>query len=205
MVILDRPSPSRWRWAMIALLVSVWLLASVRGGQASPQDRAAFGILYVEEHSWLVELAWLLTWLGDWLVLVPFTLMASAFLFLRQRRAEAVALIVGSGLVRLLVLAQKGLVGRPRPEVEHWMMETSASFPSAHAANAAATYLLLAMLLGGGRTAVVGAVLLTVMVGASRIILGVHWPSDVIGGWAFGAATALAVTSVVLRWRGAGE
>jgi undecaprenyl-diphosphatase len=63
-------------------------------------------------------------------------------------------------------------------------------------------YLTLALVLTAGtrwhRAAVVGAILLSVLIGTSRVMLGVHWPSDVIGGWAFGMLWVL----VTLRLAG---
>jgi len=198
-VTLQRISPARL-WPIMAVLAAIWLLALGLGGPSSPQDRAVFALFFAQEHSWLVELAWWVTGLGDWLVLVPLALGVALYLFLRHRQQEAMTLIVAASLVRLLATVQKEVFDRARPGVEHWMMETSASFPSAHSANSAATYLAIALLLGGKRAVLAGAALLTLVVGMSRMVLGVHWPSDVIGGWAFGSAIALIVVLAGQRW-----
>jgi len=99
--------------------------------------------------------------------------------------------------------ATKSLVGRTRPPVSlHLVTENDASFPSGHATNSAAVFLTIGFVaamyaLRGPivRTAtVLAAALLSGMVGISRLVLGVHWPSDVLAGWALGLSAALTVT-----------
>ncbi|AKH44334.1 undecaprenyl-diphosphatase [Altererythrobacter atlanticus] len=185
--------------ALACAAMAAWLAALLAGGPASGWDRMVFALLRPQERGWIAEWAYALTWLGDWLVLVPLALAAAGYLWWRGRRAQAWGLLGTVAAVRILVAAQKELFGRPRPDVEHWMAEYSASFPSAHAANSLATLLAIAILLppthSARRLAVGIALAICAVVGASRIVLGVHWPSDIIGGWAF------ATLATIPLWR----
>ena len=117
-----------------------------------------------------------------------------------------VALSVIGGTV--LSFGLKLVFERPRPDlVAHLVEVQTASFPSAHAMLSATTYLTLGALLARFedrrrlKSYVLGvAIGLTVLVGISRIYLGVHWPTDVIAGWCAGAAWAVACARVA-RYR----
>ena len=101
----------------------------------------------------------------------------------------------------------KQIYDRPRPTlVPHGSYVYSASFPSGHSTMSAATFLTLATIIASlepdratKSLAYAVAVALTVMVGFSRVYLGVHWPSDVLGGWSLGAAWALVAWIVLNR------
>lgn len=101
----------------------------------------------------------------------------------------------------------KHIYDRPRPAlVPHGSYVYSSSFPSGHSTLAAATFLTLATIIASlephrstkALTYVV-AIVLTVMIGFSRVYLGVHWPSDVLGGWSLGAAWALLAWIILNR------
>lgn len=105
--------------------------------------------------------------------------------------------------------ALKALYDRPRPDlVPHGSFVYSASFPSGHTTLSTATFLTLAMLIASleerrRSKALVYAIAVFVLVGVgvSRVYLGVHWPSDVLGGWVLGAAWAL-LAWLALRYLG---
>ncbi len=87
---------------------------------------------------------------------------------------------------------------RPRPDIEHATRVFTASFPSGHATLSAVTFLTLGALLtrvNSGHAAklyfLMSAVFLTIIVGLSRVYLGVHYPSDVLAGWCVGSAWAV--------------
>jgi undecaprenyl-diphosphatase len=112
----------------------------------------------------------------------------------------------------MLSMAVKMGFDRPRPElVPHGSYVYTASFPSGHSMMSAVVYLTLAAMLARVqpqwrlRIYILGvAVLVTLLVGFSRVYLGVHWPSDVLAGWAVGAAWALTcwLATLLLQRRG---
>ena len=148
---------------------------------------------------WVEELGRDVTALGGFGVLAMLTLATAGFLWLRgnHRSMWLMLAAVGSGQA-LSSLAKMGF-DRPRPElVPHGMQVYTASFPSGHSMMSAVTYLTIAALVARTqptralRAYVLAlAVLLTLAVGVSRIYLGVHWPTDVVAGWAAGAGWAL--------------
>ena len=190
------------RWPLYALFGAVWLLMLLAG--LGELDRSIVVAVHVGQSPWL-DLALFVSSLGDWEVLLALPLFAGAWLLLHGRRWRLAALLLGSSVAgRLLVDLQKLLLTRLRPdEFEHPVAVYSFAFPSGHAANSMIVYLLLALLLirdeGRKRAAATAAVLLSVVIGISRVLLGVHWPSDVIGGWAFGLLWVLATMAFAPR------
>lgn len=155
---------------------------------------------------WFEEMMRDITALGGTVVLSLVTLFVIFFLVIvgKRRSALLVALSILGGVALSNVL--KYGFDRPRPDlVPHGMQVYTLSFPSSHAMMSAVVYLTLGALLARTqpstrvRVYLLGcAVLLTLAVGMSRIYLGVHWPTDVIAGWAVGACWALGCWLVAL-------
>jgi undecaprenyl-diphosphatase len=107
----------------------------------------------------------------------------------------------------------KGAFDRPRPDlVPPGALVYTASFPSGHSLMAAATYLTLWALLARVQTGrpvkiyvLALSVFVAVLVGCTRVYLGVHWPSDVLAGWSIGAAWALLCWLVARRLQQTGR
>ena len=147
---------------------------------------------------WLVKMMTDLTALGGTTVLTLITVLVVLFLVLRgsTRTAAFVTVSVLGGW--LLSTALKFGVARPRPElVSHLVVVGDFSFPSGHAMLSAVTYLTLGALLSRIEerrslkvSYLITALLLTIMIGCSRVYLGVHYPTDVVGGWTAGLAWA---------------
>jgi len=154
-----------------------------------------------------------ITSLGSASVLILTTAATIIYLLLIRRPATALFVFVAVAGGQVLSSLLKVGVDRPRPElVSHLVTETSLSFPSGHAMLSAVTYLTLGSLAARflhGRTTRIYvlslAVLTTLLVGVSRIYLGVHWPSDVLAGWCAGFAWAMLcwlAARALQRWRG---
>lgn len=147
---------------------------------------------------WLQEAARDVTGLGGTAVLTAITFCASLYLWLTGRRHVALLVLAAVGGGTLLSSLLKLGFDRARPDVvPHAMRVYTASFPSAHAMMSAVTYLTLGALLARIHATLkvklfflILAIVLTVLIGLSRIYLGVHWPSDVLAGWCMGAAWA---------------
>jgi undecaprenyl-diphosphatase len=148
---------------------------------------------------WLLQSAIDVSALGGFTVISLLTAAASGFLILARRWRALAILLAAIGGASVLNNVLKLSFHRARPDVAaHLAQSWSASFPSGHAMISAATYLTIAVILAETQTSktvrlylISLAVLVTVLIGVSRVYLGVHWPSDVAAGWAAGAAFAL--------------
>lgn len=154
-----------------------------------------------------------ITSLGSGSVVVLIVAAAIFYLLLIRRPATALFVFVAVAGGQVLSSLLKAGIDRPRPElVSHLANETTLSFPSGHAMLSAVTYLTLGALAARflpGRTTKIYvlslAVLTTLLVGISRVYLGVHWPSDVLAGWCAGFAWAMLCWLAARpwqRWRG---
>jgi undecaprenyl-diphosphatase len=147
---------------------------------------------------WVESMLLDLTALGGPTILGLVVVCIAGFLLLQGRRRTAVMVVVTAASGDIVNAILKHAFMRPRPSVvPHLRDVASTSFPSGHAMQSAIIYLTLgAMLMRIAERRLTKiyclsiAVLLTLLVGVSRVYLGVHYPTDVIGGWIFGFAWA---------------
>ncbi len=154
-------------------------------------------------------IAKIVTTIGSTLVMGILAGAVTVLLVVRRRRGDAAMVaVVGAG-AGLLVIIGKGVVGRIRPPARYRLVaETNASFPSGHALASMAIVGVFTVLLAAGTQSVgrrVGtiltAVVVVLLIGASRLYLGVHWATDVLGGWVTGAAWLLLCVLIRRLWR----
>lgn len=148
---------------------------------------------------WVEEIGRDFTALGGNGYLTLLTLAVVGYLYLDKKPHAAWLVVVAVGGGLLLSTGLKELFDRPRPDlVPHGSYTYTASFPSGHSMLSAVTYLTLGALLARLQSRRVikvyllgVALVLTLLVGVSRVYLGVHWPTDVLAGWSAGAAWAI--------------
>jgi membrane protein DedA with SNARE-associated domain/membrane-associated phospholipid phosphatase len=170
-------------------------------------DRSVETIVDQIRAGWLTSIAKPVSWLGSPLVVIAVTAVAAIGFGWRRHWAELGVVVAAVGLMMLTVPEVKELVGRPRPA--GGLVDAGGnSYPSGHAAHsvlyawlALTVTLRLRPRLEGGTALIVGGILLAGAIGLSRVYLGVHYMSDVTGGWALGvsafslcAAVAIVVT-----------
>ena len=145
--------------------------------------------------AWLTPLMRGMSAIGTALVLYPLLLLAGLLLWWRRGEwLPGVLALLWLWLGQLVRVAINSGIARPRPQSSQLVHASGYAFPSGHASTSTIGYALLALLLmrlvsrrWWWVLALVG-VTVPVLVGLSRLYLGVHWPSDVVAGWAFGAA-----------------
>jgi undecaprenyl-diphosphatase len=178
----------RYAGALVAL-AALWLAMLLWGG--GPLDRQIYEALYAGHRPALATFARILTFFGEPTLLVSAGFLVAGWLVWRGHRRLPLALLLIVLVGRGLSEAQKYWIARVRPDFEpHLVVVQTSSVPSGHATSSMIFYLTLALALTRDmrwhRAAAVGAILMSLLIGTSRVMLGVHWPSDVIGGWAFG-------------------
>ena len=187
--------------------------AVVRGATGDLDRRAVLAMRVVGDLSdpigprWIEEVGRDFTALGGVAVIALLTCSVVAFFWLSSMQRAAVYVAIASLGSLVISSGLKQVFGRPRPNlVPHGAHVYSSSFPSGHSTMAAAAYLTLGLVASQFvprrrlKVLFIGvAMFVTAAVGVSRVYLGVHWPSDVLAGWAIGLSWAL-ICWVVAVW-----
>lgn len=167
-------------------------------------DRHIYEALYAGDRPALLAIARFFTALGEPTVLIGAGIALAAWLWWGGHRRLPLVLVAIVAVGRGLSEAQKYWIARVRPDLEpHLVVVKTSSFPSGHASSSMIFYLAIALVLTAGtrwhRLAALGAILVSLAIGTSRVMLGVHWPSDVVGGWAFGTLWVLLTLKLAQR------
>jgi undecaprenyl-diphosphatase len=190
--------------AALAFLMFVRITRELIEGDVGAMDSAILRAVAQKRTPWLTIAAVDVTALGSITLVVLFSVFALVVLLVLRDRLGALQLLAASAGAGILTLVTKNIIERIRPEEAQQLIVVSGfSYPSGHSVSTSALYLTIAIIAGrhversGARAAIflaVSAVL--IMVGASRVYLGVHYATDVVSGISLGAAWALVLAGL---------
>jgi membrane-associated phospholipid phosphatase len=191
-------------WVFLELLLQV-----TTGSPLVGTDTRTLNLVATLRTPQLDQAMYLLTYLGSAQTIVALAALAVVIALLADRRQDALLLVLALVAATVFFEIVKTLVGRPRPPLEDArIVQSGFSFPSGHSTIAAVFYGTVAYLLMHGlrREAprvLVGicAGLLVIGIGVSRVYLGVHYPSDVLAGWAAGLLWVILVIVAEHLWQ----
>ncbi len=206
----------RFAWVMLAASLAIFLILSLTapGGAFEAAEREFLLSLrngddpaLLNGPGWLLYFVQNITALGGWPVLTVFSLALAGALMVQKQWSfllVLLAVVIGETIITGVL---KGFFDRTRPDfLPHLISASSKSFPSGHSASAAAVYFTFGLAIANvvkqraiRRYALGASLVIVFLIGASRVFLGVHYPSDVIAGWCVGAAWASAVW--LAAWR----
>lgn len=218
--ILDRRDLPEYATAIVVIIISLGLYAFIKlTGEVVDGDTVGFDqqlLLMLRNPAditdpagppWLEVIVRDLTALGGAVTLGMLTLAVCGYFWLQHRPRMALFVVLAMAGGSLFNGLLKEFFERPRPDlVPHATAAAMSSFPSGHAMMSTVAFLTLGALLAHASNRIrikfyiLGwSLLLTVLVGVSRVYLGVHWPTDIIAGWIAGGVWAL-LSLLVCRW-----
>lgn len=185
----------------LAIFFALWLM--VEAGDASLIDDSIGNTVISTRRDWLTPIMKAITYMGNWQTITAICMVL--LLLKRTRLAYGVPLSIGAIVVSLANKGIKAIVMRPRPDEAMFLIEQGGwSFPSGHAITSMFFYGMLIWLIRKNvknhKLADILTVLLVIpmiLVGISRIYLGVHYPTDVLAGWSLGIL-AIAISCFII-------
>ena len=185
--------------AAILFLMFVRITRELIEGDVAAMDSAILLAVAKDRTPWLTIAAVDVTALGSTTLVVLFSAFTLLVLLVLRDRMGALQLLAASAGAGILTFVTKNIIERIRPaEAERLIVVSGFSYPSGHSVSASALYLTIAIIAAryvrhsGARAVIFLAVsAVIVMIGASRVYLGVHYATDVVSGLSLGAAWAL--------------
>jgi undecaprenyl-diphosphatase len=207
---------------LVVIGLTGWVFGAVTqdviANEAARIDRPVYRFFIHHRVPTLTGAMRAVTWLGSVWVVVGLVVALGLVWLWRRRTWRPLVLGLGAWVsAAILTNTIKALIDRPRPPAAHWIGAASgASFPSGHTSNAVAVYGVIAALIAASSTswsrrvaAWAGALIVWTAVGVTRMYLGVHWLTDVLGGfalgglWLFSLLTAVHAVDAVTKQRAA--
>ena len=185
--------------ALAVFALMAWL---VQSGCAGAIDEPLCFAVYAMRYEWLTKILIVITYMGDWQVITGVCVLC--LLFRKSRAQWGVPLSAAAIFTTILNKILKSIFQRVRPDVAlHLITQGGYSFPSGHSASSFAFYAMMIVLVNCYVKDKKKARLLTgllsiliFLIGASRVYLGVHYPTDVLGGWSEGLVVSLTVFGI---------
>jgi membrane protein DedA with SNARE-associated domain/membrane-associated phospholipid phosphatase len=211
---VDASTPRGFGFSFVFLIgvLCAWVFGGMTQDVVAHEESVRFdpGILrFAVDHrtAWLTIVMKAITWLGSNATLIPLTIVVCIWLiWRREARNLAIGVAVALAGANVLYHIAKDVVARPRPPIALQLVHVSgSSFPSGHATQALAGLGAIAIALCSRRSlktrfvVVITATGLILLIGVSRIYLGVHWWTDVVGGFGLGGLW-LSLVGAVLLW-----
>ena len=187
----------------LAAFFALWLMVEV--GDASLIDDPVRNAVISTRSDWLTPVMKAITYMGNWQTITVICLILLAFR--KTRLTYGVPLSIGALFVSLANKGIKAIVMRPRPDQAMFLIEQGGwSFPSGHSITSMFFYGMAIWLIRRNvtdpRLADILTVLLAipmVLIGVSRVYLGVHYPTDVLAGWCLGVLVIAAIAEIIKR------
>lgn len=187
----------------LAVFFALWLMVEM--GHASLIDDPIRNAILSCRADWLTPVMKVITYMGNWQTITAICLILLAFR--KTRLTYGVPLSIGAIFVSLTNKGIKALVMRPRPDQAMFLIEQGGwSFPSGHAITSMFFYGMAIWLIRRNvqdhKLANILTVILAfpmILVGISRVYLGVHYPTDVLAGWSLGLLTIVIMTMIIKK------
>lgn len=206
-----RPTLVQWLLPLTLLVIFAAMAYAVYDHQGFPFDMPVLTWLHLHTTAGRTALARTLSLIGEPKSLGGVTALLIVTLFVLRRWRQGVLFALEVGGAAALDLVSKAFFARPRPTAyAHLVQESNFSFPSGHAMGGIAFFLALHLLLWRTlprrwRWVGLPGLALALLIGASRPYLQVHYPSDILAGWAFGSAWVLGIRLLAARRRPGGR
>ena len=194
----------------ILLLISVFslvllaiLAVLVASSATSYVDKAVLTWINGNSSPALTTFFVSVTQLGGVIAVTTITLLLIIFMLFKKAKSKAVLIALGVGGASGIAFILKAVFERPRPDLWEWLVhETYFSFPSGHAVGSASLALCIMVLFWQTKwripTLIVAALYMGI-IGVSRLYLGVHYPTDILGGWLVASAWVAFITALMYR------